>query len=278
MYGGEKAVEYSMSYERQYCNLLKLALTHGNRSADRTGTGTMSVFAESLKIDVRDGFPMLTLRKLNFRNVIAEALWYLRGEKHIKWLRQQGIKFWDPWAKDEDGNIGPMYGYQWRRFNSDSSLDQIKEAERLLRDQPESRRILVTAWNPAQLNQMALPPCPFAFQLYARNGELSMLVYQRSADLVVGVPHDIAVHALLLHMFAEAAGLEAAELAFSFGDAHIYNNHEDAAREMLVRNPRTLPLLHIVRAGQKSVDDFEMSDFELEGYNPLPLIRVEVAI
>ena len=269
---------------RAYRLLLWDLLEHGIERTDRTGVGTLSDFGGHAQFDLREGFPLLTERLIAFKTVAMEMLWFLRGDVNTEWLEQQGVKIWRPWAS-ESGHVGPIYGFQWRNFGAaqGKGIDQVKEAIRLVKEQPDSRRILVSAWNPVDLEAMALPPCPVLFQLYVDHGEwLHMHVYQRSCDAFIGLPHDIAGYALLLAMIARTTGLLPGRLNFSFGDLHLYKNHVDHARELLKREPRPLPVLKIDGLNDdghiKQIDDFQFQDFSLVGYHPHPAIKADVAV
>jgi thymidylate synthase len=263
---------------RQYLELLRHVRDHGARKEDRTGTGTLSVFGYQMRFDLGQGFPVLTTKKLHLRSIIHELLWFLRGETNVRSLQAEKVRIWDPWA-DENGELGPIYGYQWRSWPAPDgrSIDQIRQAEEAIRSDPDSRRILVSAWNVVDLPRMALPPCHALFQFYVAQGRLSCQLYQRSADIFLGVPFNIASYALLTQMMAASAGLEAGEFIHTFGDAHLYLNHLEQVEVQLRREPRPLPTMTLHRH-PSSVLDYRYEDFELEGYDPHPHIKAEVAV
>ena len=258
---------------RQYLDLLDDILRHGKRKDDRTGVGTLSVFGRQLRFDLRDGFPLLTTKKLHLKSIVVELLWFLRGDTNVDFLRKHGVSIWDEWA-DEKGDLGPIYGRQWRDFGG---VDQIAQAARLLRENPDSRRIIVSAWNPPALPAMRLAPCHCLFQFYARDGELSCQAYQRSADVFLGAPFNIASYALLTMMMAQATGLRAGELVHTLGDAHLYLNHLPQAREQLQRAPRAAPTMRI-NPQARDIFGFQAEDFEIENYDPHPHIRADIAV
>ncbi len=263
---------------RQYLDLLQHVLDHGVQKHDRTGTGTISAFGYQLRCDLRDGFPLLTTKKVHLKSIIGELLWFLRGDTNVRWLQERGITIWDEWA-DEHGDLGPVYGHQWRSWPDydGSAIDQIAQVVEQIRHNPDSRRMLVSAWNVAEVNKMALPPCHTMFQFYVAEGRLSLQLYQRSADLFLGVPFNIASYALLLMMVAQVTGLQPGEFVHTFGDAHIYLNHLDQVRLQLSREPRPLPRMAI----NPSVDDlakFDLADFEIHDYDPWPAIKGEVSV
>ena len=263
---------------QQYLDLMSHVLENGTDRSDRTGTGTRSVFGHQMRFDLSRGFPVLTTKKLHLRSIIIELLWFLRGETNIKWLKDNGVSIWDEWA-DESGDLGPVYGYQWRSWPAPDgeSVDQIKLLLKSLKETPDSRRHIVTAWNPAFVDDMALPPCHCLFQFYVTNGKLSCQLYQRSADIFLGVPFNIASYALLTMMLAQVCDLEAGDFVHTFGDAHLYHNHFDQAREQLSRKPFALPEMKI----NEQVTDlfaFNYEDFELSGYEAHPHIKAEVAV
>jgi thymidylate synthase len=262
---------------RQYLDLLDHVLTDGTRKGDRTGTGTLSVFGYQMRFDLSQGFPALTTKKLHLRSIVGELIWFLRGDTNVKWLQDNGITIWDEWA-DADGELGPVYGYQWRSWPTPDGrhVDQIAGVIDALRQNPDSRRHIVSAWNVADVDRMALPPCHTMFQFYVADGRLSCQLYQRSADVFLGVPFNIASYALLTHMVAEVTGLEPGDFVHTFGDAHLYLNHLDQARLQLTREPRQLPRL--VLAGRDSIDAFEIGDVVLEGYDPHPSIKAPIAV
>ena len=263
---------------RQYLDLLQYVLDHGTERQDRTGTGTMGVFGYQMRFDLSEGFPALTTKKLHLRSIIHELLWFLRGDTNIKYLKDNGVSIWDEWA-DENGDLGPVYGSQWRSWpdGKGGTIDQIANVVRQIKENPYSRRLLVTAWNPAEIEEMALPPCHCLFQFYVDNGRLSCQLYQRSADIFLGVPFNIASYALLTMMMAQVCGLEAGEFVHTFGDAHIYKNHLDQVRLQLSRDPRPLPSMRI-NPEVKDIFGFKYEDFTLENYNPHPHIKGEVSV
>jgi thymidylate synthase len=262
---------------RQYLDLLDHVLTNGTRKGDRTGTGTLSVFGYQMRFDLSDGFPALTTKKLHLRSIVGELIWFLRGDTNVKWLQDNGITIWDEWA-DADGELGPVYGYQWRSWPTPDGrhVDQIAAVIQSLEKNPDSRRHIVNAWNVADVERMALPPCHTMFQFYVADGRLSCQLYQRSADVFLGVPFNIASYALLTHMVARVTGLEPGDFVHTLGDAHLYLNHLDQARLQLTREPRPLPRL--VLAERDSIDAFEIGDVVLEGYDPHPSIKAPIAV
>ncbi|MHB1374552.1 MAG: thymidylate synthase [Thauera sp.] len=263
---------------RQYLDLMSHVLEHGDRKTDRTGTGTLSVFGWQMRFRLQDGFPLLTTKKLHTRSIIHELLWFLQGDTNIRYLKENGVSIWDEWA-DENGELGPVYGKQWRRWQAADgrSIDQISRLVDGIRRNPDSRRHLVTAWNPGEVDNMALPPCHALFQFYVANGRLSCQLYQRSADIFLGVPFNIASYALLTHMVAQACELEPGDFVWTGGDCHLYLNHLDQAREQLRREPRPLPQLRLNPA-VKDVFAFRFEDFVLEAYDPHPHIKAPVAV
>ena len=263
---------------RQYLDLLEHILEHGHEKPDRTGTGTLSVFGYQMRFDLRAGFPLLTTKKLHLRSIIHELLWFLRGDTNVGYLHEHGVKIWDEWA-DSDGNLGPVYGAQWRRWSAPDGrhIDQVANVIRQIREEPASRRHLVSAWNVAELPDMALLPCHVLFQFYVADGRLSCQLYQRSADTFLGVPFNIASYSLLTLMVAQVAGYEPGEFIHTFGDVHLYLNHLEQARLQLTREPRTLPRMRINPA-VRSIFDFTFDDFTLEGYDPHPHIKAAVAV
>lgn len=263
---------------RQYLDLLREVLDDGVVRDDRTGTGTRSVFGRQLRYDLADGFPVLTTKRLHLRSIIVELLWFLRGDTNIDFLHRHGVSIWDEWA-DEHGDLGPVYGSQWRSWPTQDgrSIDQIAAVIQRIRSEPTSRRLIVSAWNVAEVDSMALPPCHTLFQFYVAGDRLSCQLYQRSGDLFLGVPFNIASYSLLLMMVAQACGLEAGEFVHTFGDAHLYSNHVDQAREQLTREPRPLPRMQL-NPEVGSVFDFTLDDFELVGYEPHPPIRAPIAV
>ncbi len=265
-------------FMKQYLDLLQYVLDHGTERQDRTGTGTVGVFGYQMRFDLSQGFPVLTTKKLHLRSIIYELLWFLRGDTNIKYLKDHGVSIWDEWA-DAEGNLGPVYGSQWRSWpdGRGGTIDQIANVVEQIKTNPYSRRLMVTAWNPAEIEEMALPPCHCLFQFYVSDGKLSCQLYQRSADIFLGVPFNIASYALLTMMMAQVCGLEPGEFVHTFGDAHIYKNHMDQVHLQLTREPRPLPTMHI-NPERKSIFDFEYEDFRLEGYDPHPHIKGEVSV
>lgn len=263
---------------RQYLSLLEHVLENGSGKDDRTGTGTISCFGYQMRFDLAEGFPMLTTKKLHLRSIIHELLWFLQGDTNIAYLKENGVRIWDDWA-DENGDLGPVYGYQWRSWpNPDgSSTDQIKKLLDSLKNNPDSRRHIVSAWNPSFIDDMALPPCHCLFQFYVADGKLSCQLYQRSADTFLGVPFNIASYALLTLMIAQVVGLKPGEFVHTFGDVHLYNNHLEQARLQLTRVPGTLPSLHI-NPEVKDLFDFRFEDFELVNYEPQAHIKAQVSV
>ncbi|MCH5218676.1 MAG: thymidylate synthase [Muribaculaceae bacterium] len=263
---------------KEYQDLLRHILAHGVRKDDRTGTGTVSTFGYQLRHDMSRGFPLLTTKKLHLKSIIHELLWFLKGDTNVRYLQDHGVRIWNEWA-DPDGSLGHIYGYQWRSWPDydGGAIDQIAEAVETIRHNPDSRRIIVSAWNVADLKNMNLPPCHAFFQFYVANGRLSLQLYQRSADSFLGVPFNIASYALLLQMMAQVCGLEPGEFIHSFGDVHIYLNHLEQVKEQLAREPRQLPRM-VLNKDVKSIFDFTFDDFRLEGYDPWPAIRGEVSV
>jgi thymidylate synthase len=263
---------------KQYLELLERVLTQGAAKQDRTGTGTLSLFGQHLRFDLAAGFPLLTTKKLHVKSIIHELLWFLRGETNVRYLRDHGVTIWDEWA-DEQGELGPVYGCQWRRWpKSDGRhIDQIAQVVEQLRTNPDSRRMVVSAWNVADLPRMALPPCHLLFQFYAAGGRLSCQLYQRSADLFLGVPFNIASYALLTMMMAQVTGHQPGEFILTLGDVHLYSNHLEQARLQLTRQPRPLPTMHI-NPEVRQIDDFRYDDFRLENYDPHPRIAAPIAV
>ena len=263
---------------QQYLNLLNRILTEGTQKGDRTGTGTLSIFGHQMRFDLRDGFPLLTTKKLHLKSIIYELLWFLRGDTNVRYLQEHGVRIWNEWA-DENGELGPVYGHQWRSWPDykGGTIDQIKNVVDMIKHNPDSRRMLVTAWNPAEVEDMALPPCHCLFQFYVADGRLSLQLYQRSADSFLGVPFNIASYALLLQMIAQVTGLEAGEFIHTTGDTHLYLNHLEQAKLQLTREPRPLPKMKI-NPDIKDIFDFKYEDFELIGYDPLPHIPGVVAV
>ncbi len=263
--------------ERQYLNLLADILANGVQRGDRTGTGTLGVFGRQIRFDLSKGFPVLTTKKLHLRSIIVELLWFLRGDTNVKYLQDNGCKIWDEWA-DENGDLGPVYGKQWRSWATPDgrSIDQIANLVEGLRTNPNSRRHIVSAWNPADVEDMALPPCHCLFQFFVADGKLSCQLYQRSADVFLGVPFNIASYALLTMMVAQVVGLQPGEFVHTFGDAHLYLNHLDQAREQIRREPKPFPTLKM--ADKRDLFAFEYEDFQLEGYEAHPHIKAAVAV
>jgi len=264
--------------ERAYLELLSEVLDSGARKTDRTGTGTLSVFGRQLRFSLEERFPLLTTKKLHLKSIIYELLWFLRGDTNVKWLQERGVTIWDEWA-DETGELGPVYGYQWRHWRTPDGreIDQISQLIKNLRARPDSRRHLVTAWNPADVDKMALPPCHALFQFYVADGRLSCQMYQRSADLFLGVPFNIASYALLTLMVAQVTGLKPAEFVLTLGDAHLYLNHLEQAREQIRRTPRPFPRMRLNPA-RRELLDFQYEDFKLEEYEPHPAIKAPIAV
>ena len=263
---------------KQYLDLIKHVMEHGVDKEDRTGTGTRSVFGYQLRCDLADGFPLLTTKKVHLTSIIYELLWFLRGDTNVRWLQEHGVRIWNEWA-DENGDLGPVYGSQWRAWpdGNGGTIDQIAQVIDQIKNTPDSRRIMVSAWNVAEVPTMKLPPCHSLFQFYVAQGKLSLQLYQRSADLFLGVPFNIASYALLLMMVAHVTGLEPGEFVHTFGDAHIYCNHFDQIKEQLSREPRPLPRM-VLNPAVKSIDDYKYEDFTLEGYDPWPAIKGEVSV
>ena len=257
---------------------MRTILDEGHYKADRTGTGTYSIFGYQMRFDLQKGFPLLTTKKLHLRSIIYELLWFLRGDTNIQYLHDHNVTIWDEWA-DENGDLGPVYGKQWRSWEAPDGrvIDQITNLIEQLKRNPDSRRLIVSAWNPADVDQMALPPCHTMFQFYANDGQLSCQLYQRSADVFLGVPFNIASYALLTMMVAQVCGLKAKDFVHTFGDAHIYSNHVEQAKLQLSREPRALPQMRI-NPDVKSIFDFQYEDFTLENYDPHPHIKAEVAV
>ena len=273
---------------KQYLNLVRYVLDHGVEKSDRTGTGTKSVFGYQMRFDLSEGFPMVTTKKLHLKSIIYELLWFLKGDTNIGYLKENGVRIWNEWA-DENGDLGPVYGHQWRNWNSEN-IDQIKDIVKTLKHNPDSRRMLVSAWNPSVMpetsksfaenvanGKAALPPCHAFFQFYVANGKLSCQLYQRSADIFLGVPFNIASYALFTHMVAQACGYQPGDFIHTFGDAHIYTNHMEQIDLQLSRDPKTLPTLKI-NPNKTDLFAFEFSDFTIENYDPHPHIKGAVAV
>jgi thymidylate synthase len=263
---------------REYHDLLRLVLEHGKEKSDRTGTGTLSIFGAQARFDLREHFPLLTTKKLHLKSIIYELLWFLRGETNIKYLNDHGVTIWNEWAND-DGNLGRVYGAQWRDWRGENGVrvDQIDNVIAQIKKNPSSRRLIVSAWNPAEIEKMALPPCHVLFQFYVQDGELSCQLYQRSADLFLGVPFNIASYSLLTMMVAQVVDLAPGDFVHTFGDLHLYSNHIEQAREQLSRDCRSLPKMKLTPA-IKNIHDFKFEDFELVGYDPHPSIKAPIAV
>ena len=263
---------------QQYLDLLKKVRTEGSHKGDRTGTGTLSIFGYQMRFNLQESFPLITTKKVHFKSVAFELLWFLRGETNIGWLNENGVSIWDEWA-DAEGNLGPVYGRQWRSWQKadGSTIDQIATVESEIKKNPQSRRLIVSAWNVGQLQEMALPPCHLLFQFYVAGDRLSCQLYQRSADIFLGVPFNIASYALLTMMMAKQTGLRPGDFVHTFGDLHLYRNHFDQAREQLKRHPRPLPQMQI-RTSHASIAEYEFEDFVLDGYDPHPTIKAPVAV
>ena len=264
--------------EAAYLDLMKHVLERGHRKSDRTGTGTLSTFGWQIRFDLSDRFPLLTTKKLHLKSIIYELLWFLRGDTNVRWLQERRVTIWDEWA-DASGELGPVYGYQWRSWpaGDGTTIDQIAKVVDSIKRKPDSRRHLVTAWNPADVDRMALPPCHALFQFYVADGRLSCQMYQRSADIFLGVPFNIASYALLTLMVAQVTGFKPAEFVLTLGDAHLYLNHLDQAREQLARAPRPFPRMKL-NPDVKDIFAFRYEDFTLEGYDPHPAIRAPIAV
>lgn len=263
---------------KQYLDLLRRITTEGVKKEDRTGTGTLSVFGHQMRFNMTDGFPLLTTKKLHLKSIIYELLWFLNGDTNVKYLQEHGVRIWNEWA-DENGDLGPIYGHQWRSWPDykGGAIDQIKNVLEQIKNTPDSRRMLVSAWNPAEVENMALPPCHCLFQFYVASGKLSLQLYQRSADTFLGVPFNIASYALLLQMMAQVTGLEAGEFIHTTGDTHLYLNHLDQVELQLTRTPRPLPKMNI-NPDIKDLFSFNYEDFQLEDYDPYPHISGIVAV
>ncbi len=263
---------------RQYLDLLRRVLENGARKSDRTGTGTLSVFGHQMRFDLSEGFPLLTTKKLHLRSIVHELLWFIRGDTNTRYLKENGVSIWDEWA-DADGNLGPVYGKQWRSWEGPDgrTIDQLREVVDTIRTNPDSRRMIVSAWNVGDLDDMALPPCHLLYQFYVAGGRLSCQLYQRSGDVFLGVPFNIASYALLVLMVARVSGLEPGDLVHTLGDAHLYSNHLEQAREQLSREPRPLPTMRL-SSGVEELGGFRVEHFELSGYEPHPHIKAPVAV
>lgn len=263
---------------KQYLDLLDRILTEGVKKEDRTGTGTISVFGNQMRFNLEEGFPLLTTKKLHLKSIIYELLWFLRGDTNIKYLKDHGVSIWDEWA-DENGELGPVYGHQWRSWPDENggNIDQIQNVVNQIKNNPDSRRMIVSAWNVAEVERMALPPCHTMFQFYVANGRLSLQLYQRSADTFLGVPFNIASYALLLQMMAQVTGLKAGDFIHTTGDTHLYLNHIEQAKLQLTRAPRPLPRM-VINPDVKDIFDFKYEDFQLEGYDPWPHIKAAVSV
>ena len=263
---------------KQYLDLLNRILTEGHKKTDRTGTGTISVFGNQMRFNLEDGFPLLTTKKLHLKSIIYELLWFLRGDTNVHWLQEHGVRIWNEWA-DENGELGPVYGHQWRSWPdyNGGTIDQIQNVIDLIKHHPDSRRMVVSAWNPAEIEQMALPPCHCLFQFYVADGRLSLQLYQRSADSFLGVPFNIASYALLLMMMAQVTGLKPGDFVHTTGDTHLYLNHLEQAHLQLTCTPRKLPTMKI-NPDVKNLFDFKYEDFELVGYDPYDHIKATVSV
>lgn len=263
---------------QQYLNLLDRILTEGTKKSDRTGTGTISIFGNQMRFDMSKGFPLLTTKKLHLKSIIYELLWFLQGDTNVKYLQDHGVRIWNEWA-DENGELGPIYGHQWRSWpgHNGEPIDQIKKVVEQIKNTPDSRRMIVSAWNVAEIDDMKLPPCHCFFQFYVADGKLSLQLYQRSADTFLGVPFNIASYALLLLMVAQVTGLEPGDFIHTTGDTHLYLNHIEQARLQLTRTPRPLPQMKL-NPDVKDLFSFRFEDFQLEGYNPWPHIAAQVSV
>jgi thymidylate synthase len=263
---------------RQYLDLMERILSHGVEKRDRTGTGTRSVFGHQMRFDLADGFPLVTTKKVHLKSIVHELLWFLAGDTNVRYLQEHGVRIWDEWA-DQNGDLGPVYGQQWRSWPAPdgAAIDQIANVVAMIAKNPDSRRLIVSAWNPAEVDKMALPPCHCLFQFYVAEGRLSCQLYQRSADIFLGVPFNIASYALLTMMMAQVTGLQAGEFIHTFGDAHLYLNHLEQAELQLSRSPRALPVMKL-NPDVKDLFAFGYEDFALEGYDPHPAIKAQVAV
>jgi len=264
--------------EHQYLDLIKHILENGTRKEDRTGTGTTSVFGHQMRFDLKEEFPLLTTKKVHWKSVVHELLWFVAGDTNVKYLQDHGVRIWNEWA-DDDGNLGPVYGHQWRSWEAVDGrvIDQVKEVVEQIKNNPNSRRLIVNAWNVGEIEKMALPPCHMFFQFYVANGRLSCQLYQRSADVFLGVPFNIASYALLTLMMAHVCGLEPGEFVHTFGDAHIYDNHMEQVNEQISREPKLFPKL-VINRKVDSIFDFKFEDFDLIDYDPHPLIKGKVSV
>lgn len=266
-----------MLIEHQYEDLMRHVFFHGVNKSDRTGTGTRSVFGYQMRFNLQNGFPLVTTKKLHLRSIIHELLWFLKGDSNVRYLHENGVTIWDEWA-DENGDLGPVYGVQWRNWRgADKNVDQIAELVHTIKTNPDSRRMIVTAWNVAELDKMALPPCHMMFQVYVADGKLSCQLYQRSCDIFLGVPFNIASYSLLTHMLAQQCDLEVGDFVWTGGDCHLYNNHFDQVRLQLSREPRPYPKL-VIKRKPDSIFDYKFEDFEIVGYDPHPAIKAPVAV
>jgi len=263
---------------KQYLDLVRHVMEHGVDKEDRTGTGTRSVFGYQLRCNLADGFPLLTTKKVHLKSIIYELLWFLRGDTNVRWLQEHGVRIWNEWA-DENGDLGPVYGHQWRSWPTPDggTIDQLAQVIEMIQKSPDSRRLIVSAWNPAEVDKMALPPCHCLFQFYVADGRLSCQLYQRSADTFLGVPFNIASYALLTMMIAQSCGLQPGEFVHTTGDTHIYRNHFEQVATQLSREPRPLPKMQL-NPERKSIFDFVYEDFTLTGYDPWPAIKAPVAV
>ena len=263
---------------KQYLDLLQRIITEGATKTDRTGTGTKSIFGHQMRFHMEEGFPLLTTKKLHLKSIIYELLWFLRGDTNVRWLQEHGVRIWNEWA-DENGELGPVYGHQWRSWPDydGGTIDQINNVVNLIRNHPDSRRMIVSAWNVAEVEKMALPPCHTMFQFYVADGRLSLQLYQRSADTFLGVPFNIASYALLLQMMAQVTGLQAGDFIHTTGDTHVYLNHLEQVQLQLTRTPRPLPQMRL-NPDIKELNDFTYEDFELTGYDPWPHIAGQVSV
>lgn len=263
---------------KQYLDLLNRIMTEGTQKGDRTGTGTISIFGNQMRFNLEEGFPLLTTKKLHLKSIIHELLWFLNGDTNVKYLQENGVRIWNEWA-DENGELGPVYGHQWRSWPdyNGGTIDQIQGIVDQLKNNPDSRRMIVSAWNVAEVERMALPPCHTMFQFYVADGRLSLQLYQRSADTFLGVPFNIASYALLLQMMAQVSGLKAGDFIHTTGDTHLYLNHLEQAKLQLTREPRTLPKM-IINPDVKNIFDFRYEDFQLTDYDPWPHIKAEVSV